>query len=125
VFGSSLADIRGVLQAHLFDSELDAARELLKNGFLRASGMIAGVVLESHLGEVASAHGVTIRRKPTIANYNDALKNAGILDVPAWRSIQHLADIRNLCGHAAEREPTDVEVRELIDGVDKFVKTLA
>lgn len=43
-FESSLFDIRQLVQADLFDSELDAARELAKHRFLRAGGAIAGVV---------------------------------------------------------------------------------
>lgn len=125
VLTSRLADIRGVLQADLFDSELDAARELLKNGYLRAAGMVSGVVLERHLSEVARRHRVTIRSKArAISHYNDALKNAGILNVPRWRTIQGLADIRNLCGHAGERDPTRDEVTELIGGVGKITKNV-
>jgi hypothetical protein len=126
VLDSRLADIRGVLQADLFDSELDAAQELLKHGFLRAAGMIAGVVLERHLAEVARSHKVSIRSKaPGISHYNDALKGAGVLNVPRWRVIQGLADIRNLCGHAAGREPTRDEVIELIEGVGKVTKSVS
>ena len=126
VLESRLADIRGVLQADLFDSELDAARELLKNGFMRAAGVVAGVVLERHLAEVARSHRVTVRSKsPTISTYNDALKKAEILNVPRWRSIQGLADIRNLCGHPGERDPTREEVAELIDGVGKITKSVS
>lgn len=44
-FESSLFDIRQLVQADLFDSELAAAQELLKIGFIRASGAVAGVVL--------------------------------------------------------------------------------
>ena len=48
-FESSLFDIRELLQADLFDSELSAAEELSKKGFVRGAGAIAGVVLEGHL----------------------------------------------------------------------------
>src|SRR6202140_2333638 len=44
-FESSLFDIRQLVQADLFDSELDAAGELAKNKFTRAAGALAGVVL--------------------------------------------------------------------------------
>ena len=37
-FTSRLYDIRQIVQADLFDSELDAARELVKKGFLRGGG---------------------------------------------------------------------------------------
>ena len=120
-----LADIRGVLQADLFDSEIDAARELHKKGYIRAAGTVAGVVLERHLARVCENHKVTIRKKkPTLSDLNNSLKEADVIDVAEWRFVQHLADIRNLCGHAKNREPTADEVGELIDGVDKAVKTI-
>jgi hypothetical protein len=93
-FESSLFDIAQLVRADLFDSELDAARELAKKGFLRGAGAIAGVVLEKHLAQVSSNHSVTIRKQhPTISDFNDALKNAGVLDIPTWRQIQRLGDI--------------------------------
>jgi hypothetical protein len=121
-----LANIRGVLQADLFDSELDAARHLRDNGHLRAAGAVAGVVLEGHLAQVCSQRSVAIRKKaPHISDFNDALKNAGVFDVVQWRRVQGLADIRNLCDHKKQRDPTQDEVDELISGVDKAIKTLA
>ena len=124
-FESSLFDIRQLVQADLFDSELCAARSLAKHGFLRAAGAIAGVVLEKHLGQVASNHSVAVRKKhPGISDLNDDLKNAAVVDVPAWRQVQRLGDIRNLCDHDRKREPTPEEVEELISGVEKLTKTL-
>lgn len=124
-FESSLHDIRQLVQADLFDSELDAARELLKSGFLRAAGAVAGVVLEKHLGQVASNHTISTRKQhPTISDFNDLLKSSGVLDVPAWRNVQRLGDLRNLCDHNKHRDPTREEIEELIDGVEKLTKTL-
>ena len=124
-FDSTLFDIKQFVQADLFDSELETARELANHGFLRAAGSIAGVVLEKHLGQVVDNHNIKTRKKdPTISDFNDLLKNGGILDVPPWRQIQRLGDIRNLCSHNKKREPTREEVEELIRGVEKYVKTL-
>lgn len=124
-FESSLFDIRQLVQADLFDSELAVAQELLKNGFVRASGAVAGVVLEKHLSQVAENHNITTRKKnPTISDFNDLLKQGDVLDTPSWRQIQRLGDIRNLCGHSKDRDPTREEVQELISGVEKFTKTL-
>jgi len=124
-FESTLFDIKQLVQADLFDSELDTARELIKHGFLRGAGAISGVVLEKHLAQVAINHNAKTRKKnPTINDFNELLKNEGILDVPPWRQIQRLGDIRNLCDHNKDREPTKEEVEELVDGVEKFTKTL-
>jgi len=124
-FESSLMDIRQILQAELFDSELEAARALLKNGFSRASGAVAGVVAEKHLMQICQNHHVVITKKdPTITTYNDALKKKDVIEVQQWRFIQRLGDLRNLCDHNKDREPTREDVDELIAGVDKLQKTI-
>ena len=124
-FESTLFDIRQIIQADLFDSELDAARELGKRGFLRGAGAIAGVVLEKHLAQVAENHTIKMRKKhPTINDYNELLKDRDVLDIPTWRQIQRLSDIRNLCDHNKDRDPTKDEVEELVNGVEKISKTL-
>lgn len=122
---SILSDIEGVLQAELFDTELDASRELFKKGHLRPAGALAGVTLETHLGKVSANHSLKVSKKdPTVSDLNDQLKNNGVYDVPTWRFIQRLGDIRNLCVHHKKREPTKEEVDELNTGVEKTVKTL-
>lgn len=124
-FESSLFDIRQLVQADLFDSELEAALELHKNGFIRAAGAVAGVVLEKHLSQVSQNHNITTRKKhPTISDFNDLLKKGGVLDTPTWRQIQRLGDLRNLCDHNKDRDPTEDEGQELINGVEKLTKTL-
>jgi hypothetical protein len=124
-FESSLFDIRQLVQADLLDSELDAAGELASRGFYRAAGAVAGVVLEHHLAQVCQNHAIAITKKDTtISVFNDALKAADVIDVPTWRFIQHLGDIRNLCDHNKLKEPTGEQVSDLIEGVAKTSKTL-
>ena len=124
-FESSLFDIRTIVQADLFDSELEAAKALVQHGFFRPGGALAGVVLERHLAQVCENHAAKLRKKnPTIADFNDALKAAGAIDLPQWRFNQHLGDLRNLCGHNKAIEPTSEQATDLVDGVMKLIKTL-
>jgi hypothetical protein len=124
-FESSLFDIRQLVQADLFDSELEAAEELAKNKFTRAAGAVAGVVLERHLAQVCDNHNIKVaKQNPTISDLNDILKGANVVDIPQWRFIQHLADIRNLCDHNKVVEPTIEQVNDLVQGVRKISKTL-
>lgn len=124
-FTSSLFDIRHIELADLFDSELESAKELLKRKFRRAAGAVAGVVLEKHLKEVCRDHAISLGKKnPTIGDFNDTLKAASIVDVPQWRFIQLLADIRNLCDHDKDIEPSDTQVSDLLEGVEKVIKTV-
>lgn len=124
-FRSSLFDVRQLAQADLFDTELDGAKELARNKFIRAAGVVAGVVLERHLKEVCNTRSVPIRkRRPQIADLNDALKNEGVIDTPQWRSIQFLGDLRNACAHDKTPEPTSEQVDDLLAGVTKVIKTV-
>lgn len=124
-FKSSLFDIKQLLQADIFESELEAARELNTKGFTRGAGAVAGVVLEGHLTQVCSNHKIAVKKNnPTINDLNQLLKDNGIIETPAWRSIQHLGDLRNLCDHKKQKEPTKEEIEELIQGVEKMSKTL-
>lgn len=116
-----LADIEGSILATIERDEL-AAAEKLRRISVRAAGALAGVVLERHLQRTAAHHQLTVGKKtPTIADLNDPLRNAGVYDAPTWRKIQHLADLRNLCSHQKEREPTEEEVVDLISGVKSVV----
>lgn len=124
-FKSSLYDIRHIVQADLMDSELDAADHLAKSKFFRAAGAVAGVVLERHIGQVCIDRDITINKKnPTISDFNEALKARGVIDIPQWRFIQHLADIRNICDHAKSPDPTPDQVADLLSGVKKIIKTV-
>jgi hypothetical protein len=121
---SVLQDVTGHLFAELQDSELKAAVQLKKIS-KRAAGALAGVVLERHLQRTAKNHQITIRKKsPTISDLNDPLKQATVYDVPTWRKIQLLADIRNLCSHQKASEPTDDQIDELISGVNSVIKSV-
>ena len=121
---SVVSDLESTIISDFHDSELEVAARLIPvNG--RASGAIAGVVLERHLSAVAVRHNVTTRKKtPTIGDYNDLLKQHDIYDLPTYRKIQYFADIRNISVHNKQRAPTDEETVELVQGVQKIIKTV-
>ncbi|MFW6311286.1 MAG: hypothetical protein ACOC1K_03525 [Nanoarchaeota archaeon] len=124
-FESSLFDIKQIIQADLFDSEIDVSKELNGKGFYRAAGIICGVILEKHLRQVCDNHKITIRKKnPTISDLNDLLKHNNNIEVATWRFIQHLGDLRNKCGHNKTQDPTKEEVDDLISGTEKIIKTI-
>jgi len=124
-FESSLFDIKELVQADLFDSELDASRELNKKGFVRGAGAVAGVVLEKHLAQICENHNIKVRKKnPSINDYNQLLKDNDVIETKDWRFIQRLADLRNLCDHKKKKEPTREDIEELIQGVEKIIKTI-
>lgn len=125
-FESSLFDMAQLVQADLFDSELESARELLRHKFLRAAGAVAGVVLEKHLRSVIDARQLPcVKKNPNLSDLSEILKSNGVVDIPEWRKLSHLADVRNLCDHNKAREPTADEVTDLIDGTARAVKNIS
>lgn len=121
---SVVANIEGELYAELQDNEIAVARTLAKVN-LRAAGALIGVVIEGHLQKVAARHTVKVTKKhPTIGDLNDPLRNAGIIDIPTWRKITFLADLRNLCAHKKDAEPTKDQVKDLIEGAEWLAKTV-
>jgi len=124
-FESTIFDIKQLTQADIFDSELDSAMELNKKGFARGAGAVAGVVLEKHLEQICLNHNIKIGKKnPSISDFNDKLKTEGVYETPIWRKIQHLGDLRNLCDHNKEKDPTKDNVDELIMGVEGIIKSI-
>ncbi|MCY3615925.1 MAG: DUF4145 domain-containing protein, partial [Bacteroidetes bacterium] len=124
-FTSVCRNIRKLRLCKSEHPELDSAHGLAKAGHLRAAGVICGVVVEKHLGQVCSDHSISLgRKKSTINNLCEALKENNVIDVPVWRRIQHLADIRNICGHDRKKEPTKDEIEDLLDGTKYVIKSV-
>jgi hypothetical protein len=124
-FTSSLFEIRQLVQADMFDSEIEAGRALLKHGFGRAAGAIAGVVLEKHLRQVCEDHRISISKKhPGISDLNELLKSGAVITIPQWRHITLMGDIRNLCDHSKDKDPSKEQITDLLDGVDKILKMI-
>lgn len=122
---SVLTDIRSILQADLFDSELDAAKNLLSNGHVRAAGSLAGVVLEGHLKNLCIKYKVRLPKpNPALSDYYQELYKAKIIDNTQRTRLQYLGTIRNLCSHKKDSEPTEQEVSDLIAETHKTTKLL-
>lgn len=119
-----LRDVQTALFSELQDTELNTARRLARVN-LRSSGVIAGVVLESHLEKVVANHDIKIPKKnPTLSDFNEALKGAEVYDTTIWRKISYLGDIRNICAHKKENDPTIDQVEDLINGVHWATKNI-
>ena len=122
---NSWGEIRQGLQTDLLDSEIDAARRLSKNGFPRAAGAIAGVVLEKHLNAVIVSHGLNMSKKsPGINDFARELKGESAIDIQTCRFIQSLGNLRDLCCNAKD-DPQKEDVEKLIAGVERIVKTVS
>ncbi|SDF72951.1 hypothetical protein SAMN05216464_1273 [Mucilaginibacter pineti] len=122
---SRLYDIDRLLQSELLDAELNAARDLAKNKFLRSAGAICSVVLIRHFQRMQIYHQLKFSKKnPTIKDYNELFKANETYTFPEWRFISYLHDLWFLCCRNKKDMPTAEQVDELIGGVEKVIKTL-
>ena len=115
-------DFKKIITADLLDSELSQEELLYKHDFYRASGAIAGVVLERYLKTLCEVNQIDIGDNDTIEPLATKLytsKKIPEFDITLFKSIQHLASIRNKCDHPKD-EPKQHEVRELLDKVKKI-----
>lgn len=121
-FVSFLFNIKELLKADIFDSELDGAKELYKNGFYRAAGALCGVILEKHFAGVCASHNIKIKKAtPGISDFNEMLKDERVIDNKTYLLIQRLGTIRNLCDHNKKQEPSKDDISDLICGTDKVL----
>lgn len=110
--------VRGLVQSELFDSELEQARELLSGGYLAASAVIAGVVLETTLRQLCDDNGIPIGKMDKM---NSDLAKAAIYGKLVQKRITALADIRNNAAHGHPDQFGREDVVGMIDEIEKFV----
>jgi hypothetical protein len=131
---SVVGSIPAYMNARLYDIELAVAHEfardelseaeiLLKSGFVRAAGGMAGVVLERHLKLLCGRQHPPLKyvKNAGISKLNDILREAGVYEVAQWRKVQWMGDIRNGCDHVRSSEPPKQDIQDLIKEVSKFV----
>jgi hypothetical protein len=116
--GGYLLSVRGLVQAEVFDSELEQATELLANNYVAAAAVIAGVVLETSLRELCQRHGLSTGKLDTM---NSALAGAGVYHKLTQKRITALADIRNNAAHGHPEKFTGEDVKGMITEVERFV----
>ena len=110
-----LNDLYAEVAGGVYESMLLNARTLFDAQFIRPAAAIVGVVVESHLHDVCSKHKcLPAKKNPAISLYNDALKQASLLDQPTWRLIARIADIRNIAVHRTGTEPVKEDVEDII-----------
>ena len=118
------AEVEEQMLVDLLESHLKSARSLIGIS-ARAAGAVASLVLETYLRHVVRRRRISLKfRKPHIRELADALKQAGTIDLQVWRQTRWLADLRDRCTLAKDREPTAVEARDLLDGAGWLIKNV-
>lgn len=116
--GGYLLTTRALIQAEVFDSELDQARTLLESGYKSPAAVVAGVVLETALRELCDRQGIPHAK---LDQMNAELAKAGKYNKLQQKRITALADIRNSSAHGHSDGFTERDVADMIRDVERFV----
>ena len=116
--GGYLSSYKSLVQAEVFETELEQASELLKNGYHVASAVIAGVVLETTLRELCNRESIAIGN---INKMNADLAKAGIYNSLVQKQITAHAAIRNSAAHGNNSEFSREDVEQMIPAIEQFL----
>ncbi len=113
-----LNSVRNLIQAEVFSTELDQAKELLSTGYVVASAVIAGVVLETSLRQMCIDASLPTGK---LDKMNADLAKAGVYNLFVQKRITSLADIRNNAAHGHPDKFNKNDVQEMIAYIENFM----
>lgn len=116
--GGYLTSVRNLVHAELADSELEQASELVQAGYLSASAVVAGVVLETTLRTLCDRHGIPHGK---LDKMNADLVKAGQYNVLRQKQITAFAAVRNSAAHGKTDEFNHADVKAMIKDIGRFL----
>ncbi|RBO82666.1 DUF4145 domain-containing protein [Marinomonas aquiplantarum] len=116
--GGFLTSIKNLIQADVFDSELEQANELLNSGYKLASAVIAGVVLETALRDLCVRESILTGK---LDKMNADLTKKGVYNKLQQKRITALADIRNSAAHGKPNDFSENDVKNMIKDIEQFL----
>jgi hypothetical protein len=115
-----LTSFEFLISADIFDSTLEQAKELLKNGYKDPAAMLCRVVMEDSLKKIAKKEGIETEDKKA-SWINDELKKKELYSQIQWREIQKWLDIGNAAAHGKFEEFKKEDVQKMIGEIEHFI----
>jgi HEPN domain-containing protein len=115
-----LTSFEFLISADIFDSTLEQAKELLKNGYKDPAAMLCRVVIEDSLKKIARKDGIETEKKKASV-LNDELKNKEFYNQIQWREVQKWLDIGNAAAHGQFDEIKKEDVQKMINEIEHFI----
>lgn len=121
-----LISFKQIIQAEVFDSELEQATYFLNENYKIPAAVIAGVVLETAIKELCINNGIDIylpdgKREKKLEKLNEELTKSGIYPLTQQKKITYFADIRNNAAHGKSDNFTAEDVKDMINGIEKLL----
>ncbi|OKP26727.1 DUF4145 domain-containing protein [Serratia fonticola] len=113
-----LISYKSLIQAELFDSELEQAKGLLTSGYTTASAVIAGTILETSLRELCERNSIPNGKMDKM---NADLAKHGVYNSIQQKVITAMAGIRNSAAHGKNDDFTKEDVTNMISNIESFL----
>lgn len=114
--------LKYLIEAEVFESQIEQAEELLNKGYYVPAAVIAGVVLETHIRELCVENNLPTGK---LNKMNEDLGRKGIYNAIIQKQITELASIRNSAAHGKENDEkegfTPEQVRIMINGTKSIL----
>ena len=117
--GGYVKSFKSLIQAEVFDDELEQATELLNSGYHSAAAVIAGTVLESTLRSQCLAQSIPLGK---LDKMNADLTKAGVYNSLVQKRITAMAAVRNSAAHGKNNDFTSADVKSMIDDVRRYIE---
>lgn len=117
--GGYVKSIRSLIQAAVFDDELEQARELLDSGYITAAAVIAGTVLETTLRSLCNSQCIPNGK---LDKMNADLAKAGVHNTLIQKKITAMAAIRNSAAHGKAEEFSAADVQSMIEDIRRYIE---
>ena len=116
--GGYLNTIRYLIQAEVFESELEQAEELFKSGYIAAAAVISRVVLETGVRQLCTDNGIGHGK---LDKMNADLAKAGVYNSLTQKQVTSHAAVGNAAAHGKTSEYTSTDVQHMIQGIRSFL----
>ncbi len=116
--GGYLSSYKSIVQAEVFDTELEQATELLNSGYYVAACVIAGVVLETALRELCVRESLPHGKMDKM---NADLAKAGIYSKIVQKQVTAHAGLHNSAAHGNKDEFAKEDVAQMIKSIEQFL----
>ncbi len=120
-----LRGIEELIDADLFADIVDQAEYLQQQGYVRASVVVVGVALESHLRKLAQKHSIPITNEGSYVkaeSLNSELYKAEAYDKTFNKMITSWLGLRNDAAHPDSNDLNDGLIEPMIMGVRNFIE---
>lgn len=120
-----LTNINEMIDAELFTDILEQAEYLLSQNYIRASAVVAGVSLESHLRKLADRNSIPIINNAKYKNadsLNNELYKNNIIDKNDNKSVISWLGLRNDGAHPESKEIDGKNVKLMIEVIKLFIQ---